>query len=292
MYELIQLNEKDFYVDCPSRMGIVKISENEVVMIDSGNDKDAGKKALRHIEANGWNLKAVYNTHSHADHIGGNYYLQSHTGCMIYANETECDVANHTIWESALLFGGIPPKEFENKSFHAHESKVLELTAEMMPKGFGIIPLPGHSKDQVGYMTPNGTAFLGDAILERDILEKYPVSYVYDIETYLKTLEFLKDLQADNYVPAHATARTDIRELADFNIEVVNTVSGVIEEICRTPQTFEQIMKQIFDRYGITMSIQQFCLIGTTVRSHLVRLRCLGQMEMRYEDNRILWKAL
>ena len=70
MYELIQLTEHDYYIDCPAKIGLVRIDEDNVVLIDSGNDKDAGKKVFRILEANGWNLKAIFNTHSHADHIG------------------------------------------------------------------------------------------------------------------------------------------------------------------------------------------------------------------------------
>lgn len=72
MYELIQVSEHDYYIDCPAKMGLVRVGDREVVAIDSGSDKDAAKKLLRHVEARGWKLTAVYNTHSHADHIGGN----------------------------------------------------------------------------------------------------------------------------------------------------------------------------------------------------------------------------
>lgn len=41
MYELIQISEHDYYIDCPSKMGIVRTGDEDVVMIDSGNDKDA-----------------------------------------------------------------------------------------------------------------------------------------------------------------------------------------------------------------------------------------------------------
>ena len=47
MYELIQLSEHDYYIDCPAKIGLIKASDNEVVLIDSGNDKDAGKKVCR-----------------------------------------------------------------------------------------------------------------------------------------------------------------------------------------------------------------------------------------------------
>ena len=85
MYELIKLTEHDYYIDCPSKIGIYKRDNGEVFCIDSGNSRDTGKKVLRIINENGWTLKAVLNTHSHADHIGGNAYLQSKTGCKVFA---------------------------------------------------------------------------------------------------------------------------------------------------------------------------------------------------------------
>ena len=51
MYELIQVSENCYYIQSPAKMGIVKVNATDVVMIDSGNDKDAGKKALKHIIA-------------------------------------------------------------------------------------------------------------------------------------------------------------------------------------------------------------------------------------------------
>ena len=67
MYELIQVGPSTYYIDCPAKMGLYRISETDVCLIDSGNDKDAGKKALRHIEDNGWKLDLIINTHSHVE---------------------------------------------------------------------------------------------------------------------------------------------------------------------------------------------------------------------------------
>ena len=80
MYELIKAGEKTYYMDCPAKVGFYLTGENEVVAIDSGSDKDAGKKVKKILDANGWRLAAIYNTHSHADHIGGSRYLQEQTG--------------------------------------------------------------------------------------------------------------------------------------------------------------------------------------------------------------------
>ena len=83
MYELIQLADSSYYIECPAKIGIYRINETEVAAIDSGSDKDAAKKVLRVLNENGWKLKAIYNTHSHADHIGGNKYLQDQTKALL-----------------------------------------------------------------------------------------------------------------------------------------------------------------------------------------------------------------
>ena len=85
MYELIQAAGDSYFIESPAKVGLVKVGGNEVVLIDSGSDKDAGRKIRQILDANGWKLRAILNTHSNADHIGGNSYLQKQTGCRIFA---------------------------------------------------------------------------------------------------------------------------------------------------------------------------------------------------------------
>ena len=106
MYELHQAGEHSYYVQSPAKIGIVKLNDTEVCLIDSGSDKDAGRRVRKILDERGWKLTAIYNTHSNADHIGGNRYLQQQTQCKIYAPGIECDFTNHPILEPAFLYGG------------------------------------------------------------------------------------------------------------------------------------------------------------------------------------------
>ena len=67
MYELIPVSERCFYIQSPAKIGLVRMEGREVCLIDSGSDKDAGRKVRQILDAQGWTLRAIYNTHSNAD---------------------------------------------------------------------------------------------------------------------------------------------------------------------------------------------------------------------------------
>lgn len=242
------------------------------------------------LNANGWNLTAIYNTHSNADHIGGNKYLQGQTGCKIYAPGIECDFTKHTILEPSFLYGGFPCKDLRHKFLLAQESDAEYLTKDALPKGFEIINLPGHFFDMVGFRTPDDVVYLADCLSSRETLEKYQIGFIYDVAAYLKTLETVKSLTAKIFVPAHAEATTDISELAQYNIDKVNEIGEKILELCAEPSCFENILQRLFTEYELTMNFEQHVLVGSTVRSYLAWLKDTGKLSVYFENNMLLWK--
>ena len=118
MYELVMLTERTGYIECPAKTGIFLCDPGKAVLIDAGSDKDAGKKALKVLDANGWQLAAVINTHLHADHIGGNKLVANRTGAPIYGPSIASAVAAHPVMEPSVLFGGYPPKQLRLPDKH------------------------------------------------------------------------------------------------------------------------------------------------------------------------------
>ena len=290
MYELIQVLNNTYYINCPAKIGLYLDGDKGVYLIDSGNDKDAGRRVRKVLDANGWKLRAIYNTHSNADHIGGNRYLQGQTKCKIYAQGIECDITRHPVLEPAFLYGGFPPKDLRHKFLMAQESDAKELTPGVLPEGFALLQLPGHFFHMVGFRSPDDVVYLADCLSSRETLDKYQIGFVYDVAAYLDTLEKVKSMQAAAFVPAHAEVTEDIAPLAQYNIDKVLEIADHMVELCAEPVIFEELLKKLFDDYGLTLTFEQYVLVGSTVKSYLAWLKDTGRLTALFEDNRLLWR--
>jgi glyoxylase-like metal-dependent hydrolase (beta-lactamase superfamily II) len=292
MYELNQVGEKSYYINCPAKIGIYQVNDKEVYLIDSGNDKDTAKKVRKILDEKNWNLSGILNTHSNADHIGGNQYLQQQTGCKVFSCGIEKAFTEYPILEPSFLYGGYPCKDLRHKFLLAKPSVVTNFSDESFPKEIEIIPLKGHFFDMVGFRTSDDTVFLADCLSSKETLDKYQIGFIYDVAQYLKTLETVKSIKAKIFVPAHAPAIDDIAGLADINIAKVHEIADKIFSICSEPICFENILQRLFSDYGLTMNFEQYVLVGSTVRSYLSWLKDNGKLSAFFEDNMLFWKRI
>lgn len=292
MYELIQVGERTYYIDCPAKMGLFRVNDREVYLIDSGNDKEAGKKVHKLLNAQGWSLTAILNTHSNADHIGGNRLLQERTGCKIYAPGLECAFTRYPELEPSFLYGGYPCKALRNKFLLAPASGAQELTPQALPAGLECFPLKGHFFDMVGFRTADDVCFLADCLTGEEVLDKYHISFLYDARAYLETLSRVEQLSARCFVPAHAQATEDIRPLVRRNREKLQEVLTLLTTLCETPRGFEELLQQVFATYRLTMDWNQYVLVGSTIRSQLAYLCDEGRVAPAFAGNRLLWQAV
>ena len=150
--ELVKIGDKTYYIANATNIGVYKINDKDVFLIDTGNDKDAGKKILKIINEQGWNIKGIINTHSNADHIGGNKVIQDRSDCIILANGIEKSFTEYPILESSFLYGAYPFEELQNKFLCAKESRVT-LLKDNLPLGLESFNLKGHFFDMINYIS-------------------------------------------------------------------------------------------------------------------------------------------
>ncbi|MEM7460285.1 MAG: hydroxyacylglutathione hydrolase [Pseudomonadota bacterium] len=99
-------------------------------------------KYLAEAEARGWSITAIWNTHWHPDHAGGNQKIKDATGCTIFGPKGEA--------------GKIPGID------HAVGGGDTVSLGAMMAT---VIDVPGHTLGHIAFHLPEQkTAFVGDAV--------------------------------------------------------------------------------------------------------------------------------
>ncbi len=292
MFELIQTGAHTCYFDLPSKIGVYVRDPDHVYLIDSGPHKDNAKKALRILREKGWTVKGILNTHAHADHIGGNRYLQEQTGCAVFASEKEIDLTRHTYLEPVSLYAGNPHKDLRHKLLLAQESDAVGFEDSRFPKEIEVISLPGHSPDMVAFRTPDNTVFLADLLCSEATLTKYGITFQFDIAKHLQSLEEAKNLAADVFVSSHAPTTDNIIPMLDMNLQKVHEAADFLLQQCRRKQTFDKLLQAVFAQYDLTMNHAQHALVGSTVRSYLSYLYDNDRIQILFEDNILYYQSV
>ena len=77
-----------------------------------------------------------------------------------------------------------------------------------------------------------------------------------------------------------------------MNKEKINEICNKILNYCNEYQTFEQILKYIFDEYGLTMNSNQYILVGSTIKSYLSYLYDNSKISYEFKDNIMYWRTI
>lgn len=288
--ELIQAGENTYYLKNPTNIGIYKVEDNGVYIIDTGNDKEAGKKILKIIEEQGWHILGIINTHSHADHIGGNKVIQDRTNSPIFGYNIEKCFTEFPLLEPSFLYGAYPFKDLQNKFLLAKESTVTNIQNNL-PKSLEYFPIRGHYFDMIGIKTADDIYFLGDSLFSEETINKYHVFFIYNVREYINTLDYLETLKGKLFIPSHTPATTDISSLIKLNRDKIRDVCTTIISLCQNPLTFEDLLTKIFETYNLTMNLNQYYLIGCTVKAYLSYLYDEDKLLYEFKDNKMYWRT-
>jgi len=228
--ELVKVGARTYYIKNATNIGVYKIDDNNVYLIDTGNDKEAGKKILKIIDEQGWNVKGIINTHSNADHIGGNKVIQDRTNSSVLAYGIEKTFTEFPMLESSFLYGGYPFKDIRNKFLLAKESVVTSIENNL-PEGLEYFTLKGHFFDMIGVKTSDDVYFLADSLFSEETITKYHLFFIYDVKEFLNTLEYLSTLKGELFIPSHVEATRNITPLIEMNKKKIEEVLDFLRVI-------------------------------------------------------------
>lgn len=288
MYSLIRVGEDTWYAPTPTNIGIFRYSEHEVCMIDSGS-RDIAARIMDQIIGRGWELKKLFLTHSHADHVAGAAFLREQTGCEVYAPGISAAAVKHSFLIPVTLYGGSTSPEMSSKLLTPPPCDCTELSGDVLPQGLDFARLDGHDMAQAVFRTRDGVWFTADAVVSAADLRKHRISFVYSQEQHRASLDRLKDFKGELFVPSHDIPCRDIAPLVRENLAAMDEVAADIEKMCSIPQTIDDLIEKCLEKYHIRLYLMQYLLVGQTVRGYVTWLLNEKRIEPVYEGTRLLF---
>ncbi len=294
----IELEPGSFHLQSGSNMGLV-IRDAQTLLIDTGLDETAARRALRIIDEKGANLQAIFVTHAHADHFGGAHFLQQRLDVPLYAPALEAAMMENPIIEPLYLFGGAAPiSELRQKFTLAEPCEVTHRveagTMEVCGFQVDVVPLPGHALNQVGVVIDE-TIFCADAVFPKETIEKHKVLFCVDLDETLRTLRDLPNQPYRYFAPGHGQAYATgpaIEQICNANHDCLETVRERVYNALRQPKETSALVQEVSEYFQLEITTPtSYFLTRTTVLAALSSLERAGEATVYTDQNRLRWQS-
>ncbi len=294
---MIELAQGIYYMAGGVNCGILETPDGGCIFIDTGNSDDSGKKLLKAARAANLEPRAIINTHSHADHYGGNAYLVKQLEIPVYAPIFEESILRYPILEPIYLWNGARAhQELHNKFLLAAPSpaKILNEAGTRKIAGLEIelLEVSGHAHIQFAIKIKD-VLFAADAVFGQAILEKHPLSFMVDIQNAKDAIETVRDSGAKIVLPGHGEPTTEVSALCDANLAALNHANRIVLRACQEPSTTPEILAKVCNMLELTMTdLTRYVLNQTAVIAHLTYLEERGLIRHAIAQNTLVWQSV
>ena len=237
---------------------VYKLTDRDIVLIDTGYAKLDRSALTNLIDENGWRVRAVLCSHAHWDHTGNVRYLQQRYGAQAAISLIEAGISvNPDSYRAnyvALTYG--KSRELFLEECFTADRVIFPQDDHIDVDGarFGVLPLPGHSAGHIGFVTPDGAAYIGDCLLDSHEIAgaKLPTSMY--IARDLESKESLRGADYPAYILAHKQVITDpaqLPALIDENIAFIHRKADELLEDLTDGMTFSDWIYAFCQRENI-----------------------------------------
>jgi glyoxylase-like metal-dependent hydrolase (beta-lactamase superfamily II) len=296
---LIPLGANAYYLPGAVNIGIVTNAAAEALLVDTGGDRDYGRNARKALEAAGLQPVAILNTHSHADHFGGNDYLVRNLGLPVWAPAVEESILRYPYLEPMYLFGGAAPlPELHNKWLEAkpspvdHVFEVEEGTLQIGQFELVCHVTSGHAVRQVA-IGVGQLCFAADAFFGAEVLARYEIPFVHDVAGQLATLDRLLDLPYEIFLPGHGEPTSDIATAVTANRQAIHRTMEWVHAATSTGATTSDVVHRVTARLEAPpTNLSTYFLMHSCILAYLSYLTMQGQVRPVVERGVLQWEQL
>ena len=275
-------------VGATALMPVYKLTERDIVLMDTGYARLDRSALVNLIEGNGFRLRGIICSHAHFDHTGNVRYLQQRYGCQAAAQIIEAGISvNPDAYRAnyvALTYGKSREYLLE-ECFPA--DVIIPADAEHLDfcgARFGILQLPGHSAGHIGVVTPDGVAYLGDCLIDEEQIAAAKLPTSMFIARDLESKESLRNLRRPAYIIAHKQVLTDIGPLIDRNIAFIHDKGRELLEDLEDGMSFDQWIYAFCQRENVrTRNEFKLSIVERNFANFVDWLTDEGKVEVRRE---------
>lgn len=121
------LTDRVGFVPGGVNIGVIRIDDRHVLLVDSGLNDSTARKVLRWIkEALDSEVVGILTTHGHADHFGAHAFVVKRTGARVFAPEHDAAVIRNPLLQTVFLYGGADPLDSLRSRFLLAEASVVD----------------------------------------------------------------------------------------------------------------------------------------------------------------------
>lgn len=283
----------------PSAVNSVVIEDGlgGALLVDTGLDENHARKLLREVEAAGLKPSAILNTHSHADHHGGNaFILKRFPELSVYAPPLEAAIINHPLLEPLYLYGACPPPELRSKFLLAPASPAQPIGAGNQTIGgvkVELLDIPGHAV-QMYAVRVGDVLYAADGLFGPDSLHKHPLTFCADSRLQKQSAAKLAELQGLRVaLPGHGEATEDLAGLVQINLDAYErTTQALLNAAQQSSGTVDELLARVCDLLGVNMANAGAVVLNRSVVSaHLSELCAIGQVSLKVEANKLIFNV-
>ncbi|MBQ9935773.1 MAG: MBL fold metallo-hydrolase [Lachnospiraceae bacterium] len=231
--ENVHLIRQEFYVtpEVKRFINIYLIVGESCYLIDSGvaGSKYLIYEYLKSIGRNISDIKGIFLTHSHPDHIGGAAEIKRSTDCKVYAPALELN----WIEDIDIQFRERPIPNFFSllKESVKVDAPLHDGDRVILEKGLEICAVltPGHSRGSMSFVLDNDFVFTGDAI---PVAHDLPIFVDYKESIY--SLDRINELSEVNYFcPAwdEIYDKTSLKEVINDSKRMLHRLKDVVHKV-------------------------------------------------------------
>lgn len=275
---------------------VVEDGRGGALLVDTGLDDGHARKLLRGLTERNLTPTGILNTHSHADHHGGNaFILRRFPTVKVFAPPLEDAIITHPILKPIGLFGARPPQELQTKFLLAPPSPARLAPEPGLTRIGGavveLLEVAGHAS--MMYAVRVGEVlYAADALFGGAALAKHPLTFCADSALQKEAAARLGELEGVRVtLPGHGDPTPDLRGLVEVNrAAYARTTAAVLEAVQVGAAGVDDLLERVCDGLGVTMeSAGAVVLNRAVVSAHLTELLERGEVGLRVAGNRLVF---